>query len=160
MRSLNNHSLRDSINRLCDFLDEEYYINNGGCCFIASLLAEHLDRLGISYNLIAYDYLERDLDFVQHEVSSKVKNKSLRKSVTGNHTCNHYCLSIEGAGEINSGEFEECSRYVIKDVHSSNIRWIYRSGRWNDEYDTNNNKAIKQIIKSFFERYEKALPVS
>ena len=160
MRNLNIHSLRDSINRLCDFLDEEYNINNGGCCFIASLIAERLDRLGISYNLIAFDDLERDLDFIQNEVSSKIKNKSLRKSVTGNHTCIHYCLSIRGAGEINIGEFENLSKYIIKDIHSSNIRWIYRNGVWNNEYDTNNNKAIKQIIKSFFERYEKKLSFS
>lgn len=154
MRNLNIHSVRDSINRLCEFLDEEYYINCGGCCFIASLLAEHLDRLKISYSLVAYDYLEKDLDYIQHEVSSKIKNKSCRKSVTGNHTCNHYCLIIEGAGEVNSGDFSECSRHVIKDVRSSNIRWIYRNGKWNCDYDTRNNKAIKNIVKSFFKQYE------
>lgn len=154
MRNLNVHSLCKSINKLCDFLDSEYSINCGGCCFIASLLATHLDKLGISYNLIAYDYLEKDLDYIQHEVSSKVKNKSCRKSVTGNHTCNHYSLFIEGAGEVNRGDFDECLKYVIKDVQSSNIRWIYRNGAWNTDYNTCNNKAIKNIVKSFFEQYE------
>lgn len=154
MRNLNIHSLCKSINRLCEFLNEEYNINCGGCCFIASILAEHLDRLKIPYDLIAYDYLGKDVDYIQHEVSTKVKNKSYRKSVTGNHTCNHYCLFIEGAGEINSGDFEGCVRHVIKDVQSSNIRWIYRNGEWNIDYDTDNNKVIKNIVKSFFKSYE------
>lgn len=154
MRNLNVHSLCKSINKLCDFLNSEYNINCGGCCFIAFLLATHLDKLGISYELIAYDDLEKDLDYIQHEVSSKVKNKSYRKSVTGNHTCNHYSLFIKGAGEVNGGDFSECLKYVIKDVQSSNIRWIYRNGVWNTDYNTCNNKAIKNIVKSFFEQYE------
>ena len=154
MRNLNIHSLCRSINRLCDFLNEEYNINYGGCCFIASLIAEHLDRLKISYNLIVYDYFEKDVDYVQHEILTKVKNKSYRKSVIGNNTCFHYCLFIEGAGEINSGDFNDCIRYVIKDVQCSNIRWIYRNGKWNKNYDIYNNKSIKNIVKSFFRRYE------
>lgn len=155
MRSLNIHALRDSINRLCGFLDEEYNVNRGGCCFIASLIAEHLDRLKIPYSLVAYDYLDKDLDYIQHEVLSKAKNKSGRKSVTGRHTCNHYCIKIEGAGEVNNEGFTDgCSRYIIEDVRSSNIRWIYRNGLWNDEYDTGNNKIIKGIVKSFFKKHE------
>lgn len=156
MRNLNIHSLRKSINTLCRFLDKEYYVNCGGCCFIASVIAKHLDRLGISYKLIAYDYFDKDLDFVQYEVSNKVKNKSILKSVTGNHTCNHYCLFIEGAGEINTGNIDNESlvRYEIQVVNSSNIRWIYKNGEWNNDYDTNNNKTIKNIVKSFFRQYE------
>lgn len=142
-----------SINKLCNFLEEIYYVNSGGCCFIASLIANHLDRLGISYDLIVYSSLEKDLDYIQLEVSSKVKNKSLHKSVTGNHTCNHYCLSIKGAGEINEGNFDY-PKYIIKNVHSSNIRWIYKNGVWNDYYSTRNNKIIKSIVKSFFKQYE------
>lgn len=154
MRNLNIHSLCKSINNLCDFLDTEYNINNGGCCFIASLLATHLDKLGIPYDLITYSYFEKDLDYIQYEVSSKVKNKSYRKSVTGNHTCEHYSLFIKGAGEINEGDFDNFVRYVIKDVQGSNIRWIYRNGTWNTDYNTCNNKAVKNIVKSFFKQYE------
>lgn len=154
MRNLNVHSLCKSINNLCDFLDTEYNINNGGCCFIASLLATHLDKLGIPYDLITYSYFEKDLDYIQYEVSSKVKNKSYRKSVTGNHTCEHYSLFIKGAGEINEGDFDNFVRYVIKDVQGSNIRWIYRNGTWNTDYNTCNNKAVKNIVKSFFKQYE------
>lgn len=157
MHILNVHALRTSINRLCEFLDEEYNINSGGCCFIASLLSKHLDNLKVPYSLVAYDYIERDEYCIQYEVSKKVKNKFVRGSVTGIHSCNHYCLYIEGAGEINSGEFENCSRYVIKDIKSSNIQWIYKNGKWNDRYSIDNNKAIKNIIKSFFKQYEKAI---
>lgn len=156
MRSLNIHAIRDSINRLCSFLDEEYDINSGGCCFVASLIAKHLDRLKIPYSLVAYDYLEKDLDYIQYEVLSKAKNKSGRKSVTGRHTCDHYCIKIIGAGEVNNEGFDDegYSKYIINDVCSSHIKWIYRNGLWNNEYDTNNNKIIKGIIKSFFREYE------
>lgn len=155
---MNIHSLHESINRLCYFLDEEYNINNGGCCFVASVIAKHFDYLKIPYSLVTYADLERDIDYIQHEVSCKVRNTSQRKSVTGIHTCTHYCLLIEGAGEVNSGEFDDCHKYIIKDIHSANIRWICRNGLWNKEYDTNNNTIIKGIIKAFFKRYETELP--
>lgn len=153
MRNLNIHALYRSVNNLCEFLDTEYNINNGGCCFIAALLAKHLDHLKIPYNLVVYDDFGRDIESIQYEVFVKVKNSSYRNSVTGKSTCSHYCLYIIGAGEVNSGNFSGY-KYTIKDVCSSNIRWIYRCGKWNPCYDTANNNTIKSIVKSFFKRYE------
>lgn len=156
MQALNIHSLCDSINNLCEFLDNEYYINEGGCCFIASLISKYLDKLKIPYELVAYDQCGKNIDCVQHEVLNKSKNKTSRTSITGHYTCCHYCLSIKGAGEVNKSYYstDDYQKYNIKEVTSSNIQWIYRNGSWNDAYDTSNNKIIKGIVKSFFKKYE------
>lgn len=154
MRRLELIALRDSINNLCDFLSTEYNINNGGCCFIASLLAEHLEKLQIDYELIIYSILNKDITDIQFEISNQVKNKTSNKSATGRFACNHYTININGIGEVNSGQFKYCYRYKIIHITSKNIKWIYRNSRWNEDYNTCNNKTIKNIVKSFFEQYE------
>lgn len=156
MRNLNIHSLRRSINNLCDFLEQEYFINHGGYCFIAYVIAKQLDKLGIAYKLIIYDYHKRNSNCIQYEVHNKVKNRTYSSSVTGNYCCSHYSLHIIGAGEVNNGRFErDMFRYSIEDIHSSNIHWIYKTSSWNSDYNRKNNKTIKNIVKMFFKKYEK-----
>ena len=148
------YELHKSINRLCEFLDDEYGVNDGGCCYLAFLIAHHLECLEIPYHLVIYDLCSKDTDCIQSEITTRVKNKSSNDSVTGDNTCNHYSIYIKGVGEVNSRGFEDLCRYVIKDVKSSNIKWIYRTGSWNSLYDTVNNKTIRNIIRSFFNPYE------
>ena len=38
-----------------DRLDSAYYINAGGCCYCASLIARELEARKIKYKLIIYD---------------------------------------------------------------------------------------------------------
>lgn len=156
MRKLNCHSLLKNLNSLCKFLDETYYVNSGGCCFLASLIAKHLDRLHIKYDLVIYDDYVRDRLCIEHEVITCRKNKGLNNSVTGHHSCNHYCIQLRGAGVINGDD--DCSRehrYTIPDVSCKNIRWIYKNSEWNDCYEVQHNKTIKNIVKEFFKEYEK-----
>ena len=49
MSGIDRECLRRSLNSLCEFLDIEYKINEGGCCWIASEIARHLDELKIPY---------------------------------------------------------------------------------------------------------------
>lgn len=152
---LDLHELVNSINRLCEFLDYEYSINNGGCCYVASILAINLERLKIPYSLVVYDSCGKDFASINREVSTKIKNRQSSRSVTGLWTCNHYCLYIPGIGEINSMEDFGYNRYIIRPVSSSNIKWIYKTGSWNDHYDPSDNKTVRSIIKAFFSKYEK-----
>ena len=155
MRTLNIHYLRRSINRLCDFLDAEYNINCGGCCFVAYEIAKHLDRLGLKYTLKIYDNCGKDLSAINTEVRKKRKNNSDRESVVGDYSCAHYFLWLEGAGSINNANcFTDWGTYSISNINHTHIRWIYRVSVWNDIYDTSNNSKIKKIINSYFKSYE------
>jgi hypothetical protein len=155
MQKLNLHKLKCSINNLCKFLDDTYGINYGGCCYLAALIARYLDRLDIKYSLIVYDACKKNKSYIEYEILNKSKNKHYSRSVTGNNTCNHYCLRIHGSGIINETKLENVHRYVINDVDSKSISWIYRSGVWNNCYKTKYNKTIKSIVKEFFREYEK-----
>lgn len=160
MRRLNVHSLRKSINNLCEFLDKEYKVNLGGCCLIASIIAKYLEKLGIGYELVIFDMIEKDENLIQKEILNKRKNGSYLTSVTGYHTCSHYCINILGAGTVNEGDYNDCKEYIIKNVPSKNIKWIYDYGNWNKEYDTSNTSTIKNIFKNFFKKYEDVHEVS
>ena len=156
MRNLSYYSLLKNLNSLCRFLDETYNVNIGGCCYLASLIAKHLDKLNIKYDLIIYDSYSRNRENIKCEVISRRKNKGLNNSVTGHYSCNHYCIRLRGAGVINgNGDYTEEHRYSIPNISYKNIRWIYKNSRWNKCYKVQYNKTIKNIVKEFFKNYEK-----
>ena len=155
MRNLSYYSLLKNLNSLCKFLDDTYDVNSGGCCFLASLIAKHLDKLNIKYNLVVYDCCTKNRLCIEQEVISCHKNKGFRNSITGRYSCNHYCLQLKGAGVINSDNYKGDHQYLIPNISYKNIKWIYKNSNWNDCYDVQYNKTIKNIVKEFFEKYEK-----
>ena len=150
MHSVNIHNLKRSLDCLCNYLNKLYNINNGGCCYIAYLIAYHLDKLSIKYNLIIYDDEKRD----KFRVISEVQNMYLPNSVSGKQTCMHYCISISGGGIVNKGDVTFLKKYVITDITSKNLKWLYKTGDWNKMYNRDNNKYVKDQINSFFLGYE------
>lgn len=150
MRRINRHNLKHSLDCLCKCLDDIYDINSGGCCYIAYLIALHLDKLRIKYKLIIYD--DKRLD--EHYVNEEILNRSLPNSVTGKQTCLHYCIFIPGGGIINKGDSSGLRKYTVKDITNKNIKWLYKNGHWNPTYNCSNNKRIKGIINLFFSKYE------
>ena len=123
MRNLSYYSLLKNLNSLCRFLDETYNVNMGGCCYLASLIAKHLDKLNIKYDLIIYDNYSRNRENIKCEVISRRRNKGLNNSVTGRYSCNHYCIRLRGAGVINgNGDYTEEHRYSIPNISYKNIR--------------------------------------
>lgn len=44
------------LNTLCSELDIKYNINNGGCCFVAAVIAEQLELCNIPYTAYEYDH--------------------------------------------------------------------------------------------------------
>lgn len=153
MRSLNVHYLKHSLDKLCLFLDDLYHINSGGCCYIAYLIARHLDKLGVDYTLSVYNFGCRDESDITKEVTNMLRSNN-RSSVIGLYTCEHYCISITGGGSVNEGDVDGLHCYNISGITCKNIRWIYKHGFWNKYYDTRNNKIVKGIIDSFFKKYE------
>lgn len=155
MRHLNIHSLQRSLNSLCNQLALSYMINDGGCCFVAYLIASHLDKLGVKYKLIIFSDEYKNLEKIQAEVCSKIVNRTIKFSVTGIGTCNHYSIYLEGGGSVNIDDFNEgYMKYYIEGIDSSHIKWIYRTGRWNPSYDRRNNRIIRKTFNAFFNGYE------
>lgn len=153
----NLKQITESINSLCELLDKEYDINNGGCCYIAYLIAKELDKLNIKYTLKIFDSEKKDRISIKNEVLRKKLNSNPNESVVGNNSCNHYCLYILRGGEINYGDFytREYHCYTINNISAKNIQWIYKNGSWNKLYNTNNNKLIESLIKKHFKQYDK-----
>lgn len=156
MRKLNCHNLLKNLNSLCKFLNETYCINQGGCCFVASLIAKHLDKLGIKYDLVIYDHYKKHEDLIEYEIVNCHRNTSISSSVTGYCGCYHYCLRIKGAGVVNENNSQEETeyQYIISKISYKNIKWIYKNSKWNDSYDTKYNKVVRNIVKEFFKEYE------
>ena len=46
------------------------------------------------------------------------------------------------------------SQQLEIDQLKSNIKWIYKSGSWNDDYKTKNNAMIGRKISQVFKKYE------
>ena len=91
----NLSELCHKLNSLFRFLDEVYNINSGGCCYVASVLAELLEEDDVDYSVIVYDC---DCDDF-YDISC---------------SCYHYTLRIIGAEEhcnIVNGYDEECDDY-------------------------------------------------
>ena len=155
MKRLNIHSIVADLNDLCLQLDDNFNINNGGCCYVAYEIAKHLDQLGIEYELRIYDDYNKNEKAINEEVRNKRCNKSHSTSVVRYYSCTHYFLFIRGAGPINEGDFSDhYNRYSISNIDHKHIKWIYKNGLWNDIYQTNNNILIKKLIKLYFDEYK------
>ncbi len=141
------------LNHLCKCLHDMYDINYGGCCYVAYIIAKHLDLLGIKYNLVVCDDLKRNEKEINLEVHNKVKNCNYKTSVV-NCTCNHYCINIIGVGHINRGKCKYPHKYFIKNIDNAHIKWIYNNGSWNERYDKKRNKIVSNMINNFFKEYE------
>ena len=113
MRLVNVHDLKYSLDCLCSCLDKLYSINSGGCCYVAYLIACHLDKLRIKYDLVIYDYKRKD----EACINSEVQNTCLPNSVTGKQTCEHYCISISG-GDWNEVYNRDDNEYVKGMINS------------------------------------------
>ena len=44
------------LNDLCKDMSNKYYINSGGCCYVAMIIAECLERNNIPYTVYRYIY--------------------------------------------------------------------------------------------------------
>lgn len=138
-----------SINSLCVYLKETYLINCGGCCYVAYLIAKHLDKLNIKYDLVIDNCSSKNKFHITEEIISHNINLLKENSVIGEYTCNHYSLRLKSIGIINKG-YKNNYRYFIPNINHNHIKWIYDNGSWNDCYDVRNNNVIEKIINSFF----------
>ena len=152
MQTISRRKLIEELNILCNELDEKYGINSGGCCYLTYVIAKHLDRLNIPYELVIASSEWKDQSAINIEVKNKKIHYVFTHSVTGENTCNHYFIHLKYVGSINYDHRKYS--YKISDINYKNIKWIYKNGLWNDFYETRYNSVIGKIIKNFFKQYE------
>lgn len=140
-RKLNSKSqevqeiLADRLNKLCKFLDEEYDINSGGCCYIAYCLARLLSRDKFRFTVIIYEDYECEDKFSELDTSHY-----------------HYAIGV-GNNVINDADCEddlEFVKNVYRNVKASEILNHYQARSWNKCYNANKNSFIFKTIKVFY----------
>ena len=128
--------LAERLNNLCKFLDEEYEINVGGCCYIAYCLAKLLSKDKFKFSVIVYEDYELEDKFSE---------------ISESHY--HYAIGI-GSYTINSAECDEDKsfyRNVYYNVRASEILNHYKNRSWNKCYNSAKNRFIFRTIQVFYD---------
>ena len=135
----NLSKLCHKLNSLFIFLDEVYHINSGGCCYVASVLAELLEKDDVDYSVIVYDC---DCDNF-YNISCSCLHYTVR--ITGAEEC---CSIINGYGEDECDTFSE-----FEGVTAIDLLDHYKECSWNDYYNVFRNKYIKGLITKFYKDF-------
>lgn len=128
--------LVERLNKLCKFLDEEYDINVGGCCYVAYCLAKLLSKDRFKFKIIIYE------DYKLENRFSKISESHY-----------HYAIGI-GKYIINSAECDEDEslyRNIYYNVRPSKILNHYKNCDWNECYNSAKNKFIFRTIQVFYD---------
>ena len=135
----NLSKLCHKLNSLYIFLDEVYNINSGGCCYVASVLAELLEEDDVDYSVIVYDC---DCDNF-YDISCSCYHYAIR--ITGSE---EYCSIVNGYGEDECDSFSE-----FEGVTAIDLLDHYKECSWNDYYKVLRNKYIKGLITKFYKDF-------
>jgi len=141
--------LKTELSRLFTFLDKNYNINWGGCCWLTYCLANNLERLNIPFSLVIYNG-EGNAEEARNNIMERTP-----AFPTGCETAFHYTLKAKGLGILNKSKGDPF--ILVKDVDSEDIRWIYDEGNWNECYNSRLNDEIKNLVETVFRIYEKEI---
>lgn len=145
--SWKNKKLKTELSRLFTFLDKNYNINWGGCCWLTYCLACNLERLNIPYSLVIYD----DGNINAEEAYNNIVER-FNAFPTGDETACHYTLKVKGLGIVNKSKGDPF--IIVDDIDANDILWIYEEGDWNNYYNSRLNYEIKNLIDTTFRIYE------
>ena len=141
-----------SLNTLFTALDTIYDINAGGCCYIAYIVAEELEKRNFNnFSLRIYNdnYVLNEEDCFEN-IENDVDDFPIYS-----YTANHYVLVYDDI-EINPDDTAEYLEYVdLHDVDSNFILDICNKGDWNCVFNHNNLTFIRRFIKIIFDQYDK-----
>lgn len=122
-----NLYLLENVNAICTLFKKLYWVNDGGCCYLAYKIADYLEKNQIKYSVLLYDdhiYYELPTEAVRH-VAIKVNTTILNFDPI----CS--CGNISTLTNIKA---QELLAYYKKCVC------------WNSLYNTANNKFLKSIF--------------
>lgn len=152
---MGNSSLKKlvkELNQVCLKLNDDYRINYGGCCFVAYLLMKHFENLNIHPTFII-ESEDEEVDCKEF-LNCVHKRNNDNCNGLGDNTCHHYFIHIPRIGYINSEYIADSNLNRFKGLSSKDVKWIYKSGSWNDDYKTKNNAMIGRKISQVFKKYE------
>ena len=118
---MNRKRLFKEINKLCVCLQDEYNINNGGCCYVAACIAEQLELYSIPFKIIHYNLWN----------------------------C-HYCIKVSDR-YLNRDEYHKYEISEILECSSKHLYNIYYETNWNSQYNTIYNSEVRKRIKELFD---------
>lgn len=146
------------LSKLFNYLDSRYYINSGGCCYVALVLARELERLNIKYHLVVYNDEGINSRTRKLLIRGAIKSRGLYQTIgIGKNVCVHYAIATSELGVLNSSDCDENPRLKsisLATINSSDIEWVYKTGDWNRCYNTKFNKIVKDCIHLAFKGYE------
>lgn len=134
----NLSKLCHKLNSLFIFLDEVYNINSGGCCYVASVLANLLEEDEIEFSIIVYDCDYEnfyDISRSQFHYAIRILNTDFNGIVNG----------YEDHDEWEFNEFDNVTAIDLLDH--------YKECSWNDYYNVFRNKYIKGLITKFYKDF-------
>ena len=118
---MNRKRLFKEINKLCVCLQDEYDINNGGCCYVAACIAEQLESHSIPFKVIHYNL----------------------------RTC-HYCIKVSDR-YLNRDGYYKYEISEVLECSSEYLYNIYYETDWNFRYNTIYNSKVRKRIKELFD---------
>lgn len=135
------------INSLCDCLNTIYHTNSGGCCYIAYIIAEILEKEDIPFEVLIVEPRYEDDEYPENF-------EDLDDSVY------HICLEakpIKDIYRINVSNYDQEEYFHYRNVTSQDIYNFYRNNVWNSFYEIAKNKFIKYIINLIYDNFSSDL---
>lgn len=150
MNSILENTL-EKISKQIESIEDSWYINRGGCCYFAYLIARQLTKRNIPYLLVIED---------PWESTRALNNKAFKILKRKGHGCKHVVLKIgsklydsDGLKHEDKDDIYEFFMWTPK-----NIINYYKNNRWNDSFQNVSDyslRKIKGIINNEFKRYDK-----
>ena len=128
-------------------LHYRFHVFDGGCVYVAALLADGLEQLNIPFDVVIYEHPHEGKNLTPEQLASQGDICHVAISVTIGRK------SIELGGEIASQLMDE--ENVTKSIHhmsSQELMDIYDNYEWNGEYDIQDNDNVKNEIELDFQR--------
>lgn len=119
-----------NLDHMLRFLDKSFNINVGGCCFVASIIAELLEQDDIPFEVAVY-YDELFDTFYDIDCSQK-----------------HYAIIVNNI--IINNDDRKDDHQVYSGVTSEDLKNHYEECGWNTWYDPIYNEYIANILREFY----------
>ena len=130
-------------------LDNQFCINEGGCCYVAYLIAANLERLSVPYKLIMYD--NHYIRYPVSEFRDNVRNNK-EGNCLGKQAVSHCAIYLpQNKRVLNSVErgFTDY-HFIVGKITSKDILTIYAHGDWNTAYSNRCNSQVYNFINAIF----------
>lgn len=138
-----NQTCRE-LNQLLESLDYEYDMNSGGCAFVAYSIAKNLSEKNIPYEVVLYP--------------SIWVNTGGPREIYKEHKSVHHVLVLCDSKYLLNDTGYSLSKETIKKYKISltpgQVRYYYKTCRWNPRYDKKYNSVISRKINNFFKQLE------